>query len=97
MCILQLLCFPSHVNVMFVFIGIEDVFLSTAVGLIRLAQDSLCSSLRICDLTDPMSPVSNVGNDPFVEGDGSGGAQNHHTLQMTSLAHAEVERTRMCC
>ncbi|PNF23386.1 hypothetical protein B7P43_G12942 [Cryptotermes secundus] len=70
--------------------GIEDVFLNTAIGLIRLAQDSLCSSLRIYDLSDPMSPVSSVGNE-------SGVGQNHHSLQMTSVEHAEVERPRLCC
>lgn len=90
MCVVQLVCFPSHVNVMFVFVGIEDVFLNTAIGLIRLAQDSLCSSLRIYDLSDPMSPVSSVGNE-------SGVGQNHHSLQMTSVEHAEVERPRLCC
>lgn len=97
MCVLQLVCFPAHVNVMFVFVGIEDVFLNTAIGLIRLAQDSLCSSLRIYDLSDPKSPVSNVGNDSFMEGNGSGVGQNHHSLQMTSVEHAEVERPRLCC
>jgi hypothetical protein len=79
------------------FLGIEDVFLSTATGLIRLAQDSLCTSLRIYDLNDPMSPVSYVGNGTFMEGGGSGDEQNQYTLQTTPVAHAEVERTHMCC
>jgi hypothetical protein len=79
------------------FIGIEDVFLSTAVGLIRLAQDSLCTSLRIYDLTVPTSPISNVGNDPILEGDISGDRQNQFSSPASSVAHAEVERTRMCC
>jgi hypothetical protein len=73
--------------------GIEDVFLSTAIQLIQLSQDSLCSSLRIYDSSDPMSPISNDGKDSLLER----GVQNQYSVQETSLAHAESERTPMCC
>lgn len=86
-------CSLAHINVMFVSTGIEDVFLSTAIQLIRLSQDSVCSSLRIYDSSDTMSPISNVGKGSLLEGDG----QNQYSLQGTSVAHAEAERTSMCC
>ncbi|KAJ9583759.1 hypothetical protein L9F63_021896, partial [Diploptera punctata] len=38
--------------------GIEDIFLSTAMGLIRMSQDSLNSSLRIYDSSNPISPIT---------------------------------------
>ncbi|XP_069688175.1 uncharacterized protein RabX1 isoform X1 [Periplaneta americana] len=75
--------------------GIEDVFLNTAMGLIRLSQDSLCSSLRIYDSADPLSPISTMGKNTLLEGDGD--SSNQYSLQNTSVAHAEVERTPMCC
>lgn len=77
--------------------GIEDVFLNTAVGLIRLSQDSLCSSLRIYDSCDPLSPVSNVGMDPLSDGDRNGDGQTQYSLQTSSLAHGEAERSPLCC
>jgi hypothetical protein len=77
--------------------GIEDVFLSTAIGLIRLSQESLCSSLRIYDSSDPLSPVSNAGMDPLTVGDRNGVGQNQYSLQASSLAHGEVERSPLCC
>jgi hypothetical protein len=95
--VLQLVHFLAHVNIVLMFVGIEEVFLSTAMGLIRLSRDSVCPNLRIHDVNEPMSPVSNVGSQPFLEGDRNGGGQSEQPLQMTSVAHAEVERTRMCC
>jgi hypothetical protein len=88
---------PAHVIVMFMSTGIEDVFLNTAVGLIRLSQDSLCSSLRIYDSCDPLSPVSNVGMDPLSDGDRNGDGQTQYSLQTSSLAHGEAERSPLCC
>jgi len=97
MCEWQILCLPTHVNVMFVSTGIEDVFLSTAIGLIRLSQDSLCSSLRIYDTSDPLSPVSNAATGPLTVGDRNGDGQTQYSLQTSSLAHGEVERSPFCC
>jgi hypothetical protein len=77
--------------------GIEEVFLSTAMGLIRLSQDSLCSSLRIYDSSDPASPISNVGTSYLLEGGKNGDGQDQCSTQRMSLAHAEVERTPLCC
>ncbi|XP_021938344.1 ras-related protein RabJ isoform X2 [Zootermopsis nevadensis] len=73
--------------------GIEDVFLSTAIRLIRLSRDSVCPGLRIYDSSDPASPISNVGKGSLSEGS----VQNQYSLQGTSVVHAEAERTRMCC
>ena len=85
---------PSHVNVMFVSTGIEDVFLSTALGLIRLSQDSLCSSLRIYD---SLSRASNVGMSPLPDGGRNGDGQSQYSLQTSSLAHGDAERSPLCC
>jgi len=97
MCEWQLLCLPAHVNGMFVSTGIEDVFLSTAVGLIQLSQDSLCSSLRIYDSSDPLSPVSNAATGTLTVGDRNEDGQTQYSLQASSLAHGEVERSPLCC
>jgi len=82
---------------MFVSTGIEDVFLSTAIGLIRLSQDSLCSSLRIYDTTDPLSTISNAATGPLTLEDQNVDGQTQYSLQTSSLAHGEVERSPLCC
>jgi len=97
MCEWQLLRLPTHVNVMSVSTGIEDVFLSTAIGLIRLSKDSLCSSLRIYDTSDPLSPLSNAATSPLTLVDRNVDGQTQYSLQTSSLAHGEVERSPLCC
>lgn len=77
--------------------GIEDVFLSTAIGLIRLSKDSLCSSLRIYDTSDPLSPLSNAATSPLTLVDRNVDGQTQYSLQTSSLAHGEVERSPLCC
>ena len=88
---------PAHVNVTFVSTGIEDVFIGTARGLIRLSNETLCSSLRIYDSSDPPNPVSNAGTGPLTVVDKNGDGQAQYSLQTSSLAHGEVERSPLSC
>ena len=72
------------------------MFLSTAIGLIRMSQDSLNSSLRIYDSSDPTSPIAMTPKGSLLDGSGNEGLQ-FSLNSSTSVAHAEVERTNMCC
>ncbi|XP_063237792.1 ras-related protein Rab-31 [Bacillus rossius redtenbacheri] len=69
--------------------GIEDVFLNTAIGLIRMSQDSVGSSLRVYDSADGCSPaaVARLGDR------GSGGGVE----ETPGFAQGESEKPSMCC
>ncbi|PSN35768.1 Ras-related protein RabJ [Blattella germanica] len=74
--------------------GIEDIFLTTAIGLIRLSQDSLSSSLRIYDSSEPLSTIAGSKGSLL---DSIGSSELQSSLQSDCVAHAEVERAPMCC
>lgn len=38
--------------------GIEEVFLNSAIGMIKLSEDSQCTSLRVYDSSDTSSPTA---------------------------------------
>ncbi|XP_046985648.1 ras-related protein Rab-31 [Schistocerca americana] len=78
--------------------GIEEVFLNTAVGLIRLCEDSSCSSLRVYDSSERMSPRTNVFHDPASPPSPPTVTQPVvHTDVPFVPAQAEVERSPFCC
>ncbi|XP_054280531.1 ras-related protein Rab-31-like [Macrosteles quadrilineatus] len=66
-------------------LGIEDVFLNTAMGLINLSKDSLVTSLRVYDSNDRPEPNSGRGY-----GTTTISAQDH-------VAHAETAKSPLCC
>lgn len=79
--------------------GIEEVFLNTAVGLIRLSEDGVCSSLRVYDSADSVNPRPNVLRDvPILGTPATESAHPYiHTDIPVATAHAEVERSSPCC
>ncbi|XP_068083749.1 ras-related protein Rab-21 isoform X2 [Anabrus simplex] len=74
--------------------GIEEVFFNTAMGLIRLSEDSLCSSLRVYDSADganlkPNNVFSGTTTvEAIAEATGCDDSGN---------AYAVTERSPMCC